>query len=242
MLFLYTIVGCAGAVVLFEVFHFARHLIISRRLTTSITLFQQQVPVAVRRVVFIGDSTGHGTGASDAGRTLMGQLAKDFPDAAIENYSQTGLKLRGVERILRDRLASGAPPANLVIVMAGGMDVIHLAPLFVLKRSLRRVLDLARQNGAQTLYIAPYNAGLAPLYHFPASSFIGWRLKRAVQTYEKVAREQSAQFASLFENTADLLSVGHFYAPDKVHPNDEGYRLWYNRLKPALVKALDTKA
>ena len=84
-------------------------MFISRRMTNSIKKFERHNPAAAQRILFIGDSTGHGTGTSHERYSVVGRLGADFPDAHIENHSKTGLALSQACQILRAKAAAKQP-------------------------------------------------------------------------------------------------------------------------------------
>src|SRR3989344_3433624 len=117
------------AIALFVIVEYARiawHMIISKRMTGSIKKFERHNPDATKRILFIGDSTGHGTGTSHERYSVVGRLGTDFPDTHVENHSETGLGLSRACQILRAIAgAKQSAPFDVVIIMVGGINVVY---------------------------------------------------------------------------------------------------------------------
>lgn len=218
-------------------------MFISRRMTNSIKKFERHNPAAAQRILFIGDSTGHGTGTSHERYSVVGRLGADFPDAHIENHSKTGLALSQACQILRAKAAAKQPePFDVVIIMVGGINLVYCTPLALVCRMLRSAIAYSKQCGRETVLISPNNAGLAPLYRFPLARLYQKRAKQFSAIYRDIAHEERIHHVSLFQEHSDQLSANNLFSPDKAHPNDEGYGLWYNQMKETIAATLKNHA
>ena len=230
------------AIALFVIVEYARiawHMIISKRMTGSIKKFERHNPDATKRILFIGDSTGHGTGTSHERYSVVGRLGTDFPDTHVENHSETGLGLSRACQILRAIAgAKQSAPFDVVIIMVGGINVVYFTPLWLVHRKLRNSIAYSKQCGRETVLISPNNAGLAPLYHFPLSRLYQKRARQFSVIYRDIAHEENIYHTSLFHEHPDPLSAHILFSPDKMHPNDEGYAFWYNQMKETVADAL----
>lgn len=225
--------------VLFEGLRIVRHLLISKRLTDSITKFERRDAQARERILFIGDSTGHGTGASDARFSIVGRIGADFPDAHIENASKTGSYLSRAVSLLKKKRTDASEKYDLIVIMLGGLHLAHGIPVWLTRRLLHEALASAKQmcRGSVVL-VSPYNFGLAPLYRFPLSRIYQRRAKVLDALYRAVAAEEGVIFVSHFREGADWLSERNLYARDKTHPNDEGYGILYAQMSGSLFQVL----
>ena len=86
--------------------------------------FRQRPDRPATRVLVVSDSTAVGTGAVDPRASIAGRIAQDHPDVEIVNLGADGARLADVLEQIR---ASGDVPFDLVLVQAGGNDVIRLA-------------------------------------------------------------------------------------------------------------------
>ncbi|MBI5405971.1 SGNH/GDSL hydrolase family protein [Candidatus Kaiserbacteria bacterium] len=216
-----------------------RHLNISRMMTASVRKFERIDPAAATKILFIGDSTGYGTGTSHSRYSVVGRLGADFPDAYIENNSKTGRYLSHAREVLREAVRAKGPGAyDLIIIMLGGIDLVHGRPLLRVGRTLKGVLADCRECGRKTVLVGPNNTGLAPLYLFPLSRFYQARARRFHILFRDLAHEEGIMFVPLFREDSDELSAGNLFSRDKTHPNDAGYGVWYDQMRGAVLLAL----
>lgn len=238
-LFLLVLFYALALDIAFEMLRIGWYLMRSRQLTNAIQKFEQRNPSAATRILFIGDSTGYGTGTSDARYSIVGRLCADFPEAHVENHSSTGAYVSKACRVLQEKVgAPGGEKFDLIIIMLGGMNLVHFTPLWIVRRTLVRAIAYSKQCGRATVIIAPNNAGLVPLYHFPLSRLYQKRARDFSTLYQTIAQEEHIYCVSLFQERPDALSARGLFALDHTHPNDEGYGFWYNQMKGVIVTAL----
>jgi lysophospholipase L1-like esterase len=226
------VVGAA----LYEIARVLGLLGLSLRMTRSIKPYEQHNTDAALRILLIGDSTAYGTGSTDSRHSISGRIAADFPTAHVENWSETGSKLNYVRNKLLKRPAS-EPPFDLVIIMAGGMNVVHATTVEKIRQQLREVIAAARTHGRQVMLVAPHNAGHVPMFRPPLSWFNEKRAHIVEQLFiEAGSNEQVPVVSLLYTNSA--LGEQRLYSKDKTHPNDGGYALWYEKMRPVIHQLL----
>jgi lysophospholipase L1-like esterase len=234
----FAVLGLIGAVVIAEMVRIGWHMVISRRMTNSIKKFERHDSSAAKRILFIGDSTGHGTGASHPRYSIVGRLGHNFPNAHIENYSVGGQNLSDAIQILETLNNAKSRMYDLIVIMIGGIDIVYCTPLSRARRLLHDAVVLSKKIGREVIIISPNNTGLAPLYRFFLSSLYQKRAKQFDSLYRDLAREESVRHVSLFREYPDSLSAHDLFSPDKTHPNDAGYDLWYNEMKRVIGTTL----
>ncbi|MEK7604192.1 MAG: GDSL-type esterase/lipase family protein [Patescibacteria group bacterium] len=217
-----------------------RQLRISRELSAALTTYERHNDQAPMRVLFIGDSTGYGTGASEGRYSIPGRLAAAIPTAHIENASKPGVYLSYAHTALDTRVQKNTPPFDLIVIMLGGMNLVCFTPLALLRRSLKTILTRSQQYGKNIVLISPNNAGLMlcyppfllPLYHN--------RSRQMKILYQEVAHEVGVSHVSLFHEKNDPVIDQKLLARDLMHPNDAGYEVWYRQIHETLIRALLT--
>lgn len=207
------------------------YLIISNSLTRHIKPFEQLHPLNAPRILYIGDSTGYGTGATHPSKTVPGRIGADFKDAYIENWSRGGLKFHQLTRMLI-KAPAPAIPYDLVVLALGGMDIVHATPLKRMERNLEEALRLVKQIGKRVLYVGPINPAHIPLFHFPFTRFYNKRSTVWQSHLVRACANQNVSYISLYCAQNDPVTEGGHIAPDKTHPSDEGYALWYEQIRP----------
>ena len=179
-------------------------------------------------MVWLGDSTGAGVGAS-----------------SVENALPTKV-VRGLERSIRLRVlaTSGArvddvvmkqlpllPALNpdVVVVGVGGNDVTHLTPRGMFEGLYDALLDRITSLHPGTVVVMGIgDFGTVPRIPQPLRALTGWRGRRFDDVIRRVADRRGAAYVDLYANTGP--AFGHdpelFYSDDGFHPSDEGYRIW----------------
>jgi lysophospholipase L1-like esterase len=206
------------------------------RLHTGRTLAAQALPFSAhpqapqRRLLLVGDSTAVGTGASSAAHSVAGLMAADHPDWRIENLAVNGARFEDVVQQLKH--ASGQH--DLVLVLAGGNDVIGLTNEQDLRTAVSEVLALAHRRGRAVVLMPCGNVGHAPFFFAPVS----WLMSQRSQTLHAVVAEATQASGSRYvrllqppESDPFVLEPERLNAADGLHPSDAGYRQWYAELR-----------
>ena len=188
-------------------------------------------PAAMHCVLVVGDSTGVGTGAARPEESVAGRIAGEFPGTEIVNLSRNGAKLKDalgqLESVADSRF-------DIVLVQAGGNDILGFTDLGELKETTRQVLQSARGKGKAVAFITTGNVGLAPAFFPPISWILTARTREARALFLDVSRESGVQYVDLFREKGNEIFLGdpdRYYTPDYLHPSSEGYRVWYEELK-----------
>lgn len=199
---------------------------------------------AALRMLVVGDSTGVGTGASAPESSLPGLLARDHPRLWIENRAQDGATFARVAGQLER-----AGQFDIVLLMAGGNDVIRLRSPQDLRDDVERALALATERAGHVIVMPAGNVGNAPFFFPPVS----WEMTRRSRALHRIVREAAARhgatYVDLFRERDDdpFVRQPGLNARDGLHPSDAGYREWHatlmaqstlgERLAPARAQA-----
>lgn len=196
---------------------------------------------AALRLLIVGDSTGVGTGASDPRHSLAGLLARAYPRLHIDNRASDGATFA---RVI-GQLEATTGRYDLVLVQAGGNDVIRLRSLDDVRADIDRVAALARARGGRVLLMPAGNVGNAPFFFAPVSWFMTSRARSMHGFVREAAARHDAVYVNLFKEKADdpFAQQPGLNAADGLHPSDAGYRVWFDelmaqgRLEPVLAPA-----
>lgn len=207
------------------------------RVAQSIELARHSVPLQVQppapagRLLIVGDSTAVGTGASTPQASLAGLLAARFPGLLIENRGRDGATFADVARQLAGP-GRGGGPFDMVLVNAGGNDVIRLRNLNTVAQDIDRVAQLARQTAPFAVLMPAGNVGNAPFFLPPVSWWMTQRARRLHAAVATSAQRHGAVYVRLFEERENDPFAQHrtLNASDGLHPSDAGYRLWLQQL------------
>jgi lysophospholipase L1-like esterase len=176
----------------------------------------RDVPKATRDgpIVAFGDSLVYGTGSSGGGFVKM--LERDI-GRPIENLGVPGdTTADGLERI--DEVLD--LDAGVVILLLGGNDFLRQVPQDTIFANLSTIIERLQADGA-TVLLAGVRGGLV------RDSF-------AARFEELADRHGTAYVHDVLDDTFGIDG----YMADQVHPNDAGYRVIADRMRPVLQKML----
>lgn len=190
-----------------------------------------------KKVLIVGDSTAVGTGASDPRYTLAGRLANDFPNSTIRNIAVNGSLTRDILSQLK-KIRDDA--FDMIIISTGGNDVWNYTTLRSLERDLRKVLDKAKEmSGHRVILLFFDNSGSAPFFPSIIRRILLKRTAKVEQVFHNVAMECAVPYIYLYSNPRNNPFIDDprkYFALDGLHPNDDGYKLWYNQMWYQMVK------
>lgn len=191
------------------------------------TPFQQSPANAALSLLIVGDSTGVGTGASSPEASLAGLLGRAYPRLRIDNRARDGATFADVVRQLE-----GTQRHDLVLIQAGGNDVIRLRSDDGVRADIDRVTALARERADRVVLMPAGNVGNAPFFFAPVSQLMTSRARRLHGFVRESAERHGAVVVNLFKEKADdpFAQTPGLNAVDGLHPSDAGYRVWRDEL------------
>lgn len=191
--------------------------------------FERKDPNASVSVLIVGDSTGVGTGVKSPLDSIAGRLHHDFPDAEIINRAENGAHVDDVI----SQLTYSDKRYDLILIQAGGNDILRFTDLEALQNAIETVLDTAVKKADMVIFLSTGNVGLAPAFFAPLSWIYTARTRRVRELFINAAEQESIEYVDLFqERDADpfLKDPQRYYASDYLHPGSDGYRLWYEEI------------
>jgi lysophospholipase L1-like esterase len=199
----------------------------ARELARESTPLQHTPADATLRMLIVGDSTGVGTGASAPRASLAGLLARDHPRLWIENRARDGATFAGTA----DQLARDGR-FDIVLVLAGGNDVIRLRAPDALRADIERTVALARERAGVVVLMPAGNVGNAPFFPPPLSWEMTRRARLLHDRVRDVAQRRGVTYVDLFHERDDdpFVQRPELHARDGLHPSDAGYAEWYRAL------------
>lgn len=217
-------------VLVFVVVQILTIAVYSKRLSLTIEPYQKIIPQSEFKVVFLGDSTAVGTGASSSIYSTAGWFSRDFPEASVENYSRNGLRFQGLIDILgslKDK------HYDLAILQIGANDIVYFTSLPDIEKRQKEVLSLAKNIADQVIILHSGNIGDVPLFYWPLNSFYTWRSNMVREIYRK-SQDDRVAYVDIIELEKTIENPRQNYAVDNFHLNDEGWHTWYRFIKTKL--------
>lgn len=179
------------------------------------------------RLLIVGDSTAVGTGASSPQTSLAGLLAREYPRLRIDNRARDGAKFDDVALQL-----DGTDRYDLVLIQAGGNDVIRLRNMDTVGADIERVLTLAKARADRVILMPAGNVGNAPFFYPPVSWTMSSRARTLHDLVREATRRHGATYVNLYKDKASdpFAQQRELNAVDGLHPSDAGYRVWFTEL------------
>ncbi|HVZ67232.1 MAG TPA: SGNH/GDSL hydrolase family protein [Patescibacteria group bacterium] len=174
-----------------------------------------------------GDSVGAGIGASTFETSLVGrlsaELAKDHK-VEVNNKSVSGYRMLN--------LVDGPLPSkkqDLILLVISSNDVFNFTNLDRFKDQTHKVFDKYSKLADKVVVIGPgriFDTDALPL-------FMRLIYKQTGKKYASVMAEEASKYPNIiYVNPYEASEIGKEYgdtgAADKFHPNDEGYRFWFD--------------
>ena len=179
-------------------------------------------------VVWLGDSTGAGVGASSVETALPTNVVRGLKRSVrLRVLAMSGARVVDVLREQVPLLADLQP--DVVVVGVGGNDVTHLTPRGMFEALYDNLLARITALGPGTIVVMGIgDFGTVPRIPQPLRALTGWRGRRFDDVIRKAADRRGAAYVDLYAETGP--AFGHdptrFYSDDGFHPSDEGYRVW----------------
>ena len=181
-------------------------------------------------LVVLGDSTGVAVGASDVERGYPRLVANALAAAArrpvrLHVLSVSGARVADVRSEQLPRVNALQP--DVVLLVVGGNDVVHLTRHRTARHDLRAVIRECQDTGARVVVAGVPAMGTTRRVAEPLRSLI----RIATHRLDRVWREETAAAAAvrveLAAETGPAFAADRsLFSGDLFHPSDRGYALW----------------
>jgi lysophospholipase L1-like esterase len=194
-------------------------------------------PGAGRRVVWLGDSTAAGVGASSPAGALPSQVADGLgaSDASVAVLAVSGDRVADVLADQAPKVAGLRP--DLILISVGANDTIHLTGRGTFRHTYERLVR-ALPAGVPVVLLGVPDMGAIPRFAQPLRAVSGWRGRHLDAEVRRVAADTGAVYADIAGPTGPLFrrEPGRYFAGDDFHPGDAGYSLWADAVLKVLRK------
>lgn len=178
-------------------------------------------------IVWIGDSTGDGVGASSPDRALPRLVAEGLSrPVRLTVLANSGSRVGDAIDEQLPQVARLDP--DWVIIGVGNNDVTHLTARRRFERDLERLLDGVAGTGPTRVVVLGIAEFAGPLFAQPLRAIAGWRADSMDEVLRSVASRHGVLYVDIKGDTgaAFINEPKRFYTHDGFHPSDEGYGLW----------------
>ena len=185
------------------------------------------------RLLVLGDSIGTGVGASCFENSVAGiiahYLAKKYRVTLI-NASVNGSKIKTLLNVIPEQ------KQDLTVIFISSNDAIRFTNLGDFNKDAGILLKKLSKSSKKLIIAGPANVGLAKFLPLPLRIVYLHRAPR----YALILKKISAKFknVSYINSLKPDNKLGKYkqsyYSSDLFHPNDEGYKFWFEMVKPYL--------
>lgn len=214
-----------------------RHLIqLGEAVANAAIPFNQSAQNPTMKILFVGDSTAVGTGASSPKTSLAGLAGDRYPHASIHNIGVNGAKLADAI----NQLESVTSTYDIIFLHVGGNDIVRLTPLSDIRTQYRQALQLATSKATKVLHTSTGNVGAAPFFPLPVGLYYSYRTRQVIDIIqEEIAAydDTHVRYTYLYtprHNDPFLVDKDKYYLKDYFHPSDAGYALWWESISSQL--------
>lgn len=178
-------------------------------------------------VVWLGDSTAAGVGASSAAGAVPSQVQDRLgrPGASLAVVAVSGA--RAADVLARQvPLVAGLHP-DLILISVGANDTIHLTGRTEFRRTYERLVR-ALPAGVPVVLLGVPDMGSIARFAQPLRAIAGRRGRRLDAEVRRVAAATGARYADIAGPTGPAFrrDPRRYFAADDFHPGDAGYGLW----------------
>jgi lysophospholipase L1-like esterase len=187
-------------------------------------------------VVWLGDSTAAGVGASGPDRTLPRQVADLMGrPVRLTVLAISGARVADVIRVQLPRLARLKPDA--VFISVGANDATHFTRRSHFRRDYARLLAGLPAGVRTVVLLGVPDLGAPTRLLQPLRAVAGWRGRALDADVRHLAARRHAVYVDIAGRTGPAFR-GHpdrYFAADHYHPDDAGYRLWADAVVATLA-------
>lgn len=192
------------------------------------------------RLLWLGDSTGDGVGASAPDRSLPRQVAAGLNGPVdLVVLAASGARVRDVLETQLPAAERLNEQPHIVVVCVGGNDVTHLSRRSQFRRDLSAVLDEVRQLKPSAIVVVGIGEFAAtPLLAQPLRFVAGKRADMLARDQRDIAAAKGAVFVDIIAATGKAFASDprRYHARDGFHPSDDGYRLWSDAILATMTR------
>lgn len=217
---------------------------------TQLTLFKtlylivtvapyEQKGNGTQSLLVLGDSTGYGTGTTNSQYSVAGRIGAEYPSLTITNNSVNG---RTIGELRKD-IENLSGQYDVILLQIGANDILQKRPLETVVEDLNATLDALAPRAKKIVMIASGNVGGAVRFkgtekaaHYQQQSVIFKEAFFAIQS-----ERDYFTYVDLYVDPSDdpfVLEPEIYTANDGLHPSNQGYEIWFHKVKPAVTRGL----
>lgn len=184
-----------------------------------------------RRILVVGDSTAVGVGAAKPADSVPGRLAA-LLDASAENYAVSGARMG---EVVQQFTKAKEQHYDLVLIQAGGNDIIKFTPLSQVAEHTQEVMERANAYSERVVLLTAGDVGGVPLWPRPLGWIYTWRTTQVRDSIQSIVESAGSVYLDLYEEQEPFTDRS-FYAADLLHLSSKGYGVWFEHVRATIAR------
>ncbi|MGY1624719.1 SGNH/GDSL hydrolase family protein [Geodermatophilus sp. SYSU D00965] len=191
------------------------------------------------RLVLLGDSLAHGSGASRVDDTLGPRLARTLEGAGYDVDLHVVAVPGAVSRDLGAQVRRAVPLApDLAVVVVGANDLARLVPAAQAAAALGAAVGELRAAGSDVLVVPAPDMSMVPFVPAAYRALVRTASEQLQREQAAAARAAGAVVAEVSAAVAAAFSADvSLFSADRFHPSSSGYAHIADALTPHLLAA-----
>lgn len=190
--------------------------------------------------VALGDSTGAGVGAREAGYVtrLFKRIEERRPGSKLNNLCVSGADTDDVVRAQLERGVALNP--DLVTVGIGINDIGHGLTLDQFAKNYEQILSTLKEKTRARIVVTNIpDISSAPRIPGPARAEYQRQIIQFSRRLEEIATLHGVTVFDIYTvTTRELASHPEYFSSDGFHPSDAGYAMWAEQMWPTIATVI----
>ena len=180
-----------------------------------------------------GDSVAAGVGASTFEKSVSGRIAQYLAKDHTVLFQNEAVSGAAMSQLLTMPLPK--EKQDVIILIISSNDLFRFSEINEFKRNTEKVLKRYSPQADTLILVGPGRVFDGEALPYFLRMYYKFKAPQYSQVLASFAREDP-HVIYIDPTTADFYkdSYGPTTAADKFHPNDEGHRLWFDLIRPAL--------
>lgn len=215
---------------------------ISKRIL-DVKPYEVKILDSKKHILIIGDSSAVGIGSSSPETTIAGMIEKDIPGISITNKGVSGLKIIDMAQ---SAYSFPVESYDAIFLFIGANDIATFQSMKKIETSLRIVIKKLLELSPKVVMAHGGNFGVLPLFPWPLNQIYSIRTRKVRDVFVKLSHEFNVIYVDMYTTIEDFpytINGEPVYASldYAFHPNDLGYKLWYEKIKnTGIIEELKT--
>ncbi|KND46930.1 MAG: hypothetical protein AB199_00680 [Parcubacteria bacterium C7867-004] len=206
---------------------------ISKKLIEAAEPYRNEVGDYRKPMLVLGDSTAVGVGAGSPEESVPALVAAQIGATNVENYAVSGAFVGNLPAQIEQ---ARAPHYALILIQVGANNIVRFSNATSTAQKLGAILDTLPST-SKVVILTAGDVGGATLWPVPLRPIYTKLTIAYNEVFGKTAAARDMIYVNLYEDPSRQIITNDpqtYLAADGFHPSSEGYRLWFEAIRPHL--------